>query len=423
MNFLYTIGIYFYWFSVNIAAIFNNKARLFRDGRKELLEKIQKEVSNSSGEIIWVHCSSVGEFEQARPIIEWIKINRPDYKILITFFSPSGYELRKNYDKADWVFYMPIDTARNARRFISIVKPSKAIFIKYEFWYNYLRTLKKEKIETYIVSAIFRQSQIFFKWYGFFFKKMLFCFTRLFVQDKASAELLESIGISDNVIISGDTRFDRVDSIARKSKDLPIVEAFAKGSFTIIAGSTWYPDEYIIAEVLKNFSKVKLVLVPHEIHEAHLEKILQVFSSYKVARYTDIEKLMAGGENTDKINEILSASNVFIIDTIGMLSAIYKYGQCAYIGGGFGVGIHNILEAATYGIPVMFGPNYRKFREARDLIKLGGAFPVRADKELYNVLTDLVISKPVPDSFGGICRKYVESNLGATEKVAGSIFS
>ncbi len=422
MNFLYTIGIYLYWFSVNIAALFNPKAKLFKEGRAALLERIQSEVSPNAGNIIWVHCSSVGEFEQARPIIEWIKINRPDYKILITFFSPSGYELRKNYDKADWVYYMPMDTLKNAKRFIAAVKPVKAIFIKYEFWYNYLRTLKSNGIETYIVSAIFRPSQMFFKWYGFFFKKMLYCFTKLYVQDKASAELLQGIGISGNVVVSGDTRFDRVDAIANKSKDLPLVKSFAEEAFTIVAGSTWYPDECMLADVLKNFSKAKLVLVPHEIHEAHIEKSAEVFSSYKIIRYTQVEKCLADGEPVEKVEESLKEANVFVIDTMGMLSAIYKYGQCAYIGGGFGVGIHNILEAATYGIPVMFGPNYRKFKEARDLIKLGGAFPVRADKELYNVLTDLVLDKDVPESFGRICRKYIESNLGATDKVTKSIF-
>ena len=417
MNFLYTIGIYLYWFSINIAAFFNPKAKLFKEGRIALLERIRSEVSPNTGNIIWVHCSSVGEFEQARPIIEWIKIYWPEYKILITFFSPSGYELRKNYDKADWVYYMPIDTPKNAKCFIAAVKPVKAIFIKYEFWYNYLMTLKSNGIETYIVSAIFRPSQIFFKWYGFFFKKMLHCFTTLFVQDKASAELLQGIGISGNVVVSGDTRFDRVDAIASKSKDLPLVKSFAEDAFTMVAGSSWQPDEVIIADVLKNFSKAKVILVPHEIDDAHINSIVELFAKYKIVKYTSL--LQEGKSDNELLADeavvkLLKDSNVLIINTIGMLSSIYKYGNCAYIGGGFGVGIHNILEPATYGLPVVFGPNYHKFKEARDLIKLGGAFPIRADKELYNILTDFVKDKNSIKSAGEISRKYVETNLGAT---------
>ena len=411
MSVLYNIAIWCYGVLIGVVGLFNNKAKLFSQGRKGLLKKIAAEVDHSAP-IVWFHCSSVGEFEQARPLIEWYKENATNYKILLTFFSPSGYEMRKNYPLADWIYYLPVDTASNARKFLDAVKPEKTVFIKYEFWYNYLNELRKRGIKTYIVSAIFREEQVFFKPWGGLFRKMLSSFTALFVQDELSGKLLESIGIKDNVIICGDTRFDRVNQITASSKEFPAISKFSKDSFTILAGSTWPPCEEILAATVKNFSKVKLVIAPHEIHKEHIAKILETFKGYKLVKFSDIK---------DDSDPRLESSNVLLIDCMGILSSIYRYGDFAYIGGGFGVGIHNILEAATYGIPVAFGPKYQKFKEARDLVALQGATPVRSQEEFYALLDKLVKYKPVREERGKVCLDYVKKNLGATEKIIGII--
>ena len=411
MSVLYNIAIWCYGVLIGVVGLFNNKAKLFSQGRKGLLKKIAAEVDHSAP-IVWFHCSSVGEFEQARPLIEWYKENATNYKILLTFFSPSGYEMRKNYPLADWIYYLPVDTASNARKFLDAVKPEKTVFIKYEFWYNYLNELRKRGIKTYIVSAIFREEQVFFKPWGGLFRKMLSSFTALFVQDELSGKLLESIGIKDNVIICGDTRFDRVNQITASSKEFPAISKFSKDSFTILAGSTWPPCEEILAATVKNFSKVKLVIAPHEIHKEHIAKILETFKGYKLVKFSEIK---------DDSDPRLESSNVLLIDCMGILSSIYRYGDFAYIGGGFGVGIHNILEAATYGIPVAFGPKYQKFKEARDLVALQGATPVRSQEEFYALLDKLVKNKPVREERGKVCLDYVKKNLGATEKIIGII--
>ena len=411
LSVLYNIAIWCYGVLIGVVGLFNNKAKLFSQGRKGLLKKIAAEVDHSAP-IVWFHCSSVGEFEQARPLIEWYKENATNYKILLTFFSPSGYEMRKNYPLADWIYYLPVDTASNARKFLDAVKPEKTVFIKYEFWYNYLNELRKRGIKTYIVSAIFREEQVFFKPWGGLFRKMLSSFTALFVQDELSGKLLESIGIKDNVIICGDTRFDRVNQITASSKEFPAISKFSKDSFTILAGSTWPPCEEILAATVKNFSKVKLVIAPHEIHKEHIAKILETFKGYKLVKFSDIK---------DDSDPRLESSNVLLIDCMGILSSIYRYGDFAYIGGGFGVGIHNILEAATYGIPVAFGPKYQKFKEARDLVALQGATPVRSQEEFYALLDKLVKNKPVREERGKVCLDYVKTNLGATEKIIGII--
>ena len=411
LSVLYNIAIWCYGVLIGVVGLFNNKAKLFSQGRKGLLKKIAAEVDHSAP-IVWFHCSSVGEFEQARPLIEWYKENATNYKILLTFFSPSGYEMRKNYPLADWIYYLPVDTASNARKFLDAVKPEKAVFIKYEFWYNYLNELRKRGIKTYIVSAIFREEQVFFKPWGGLFRKMLSSFTALFVQDELSGKLLESIGIKDNVIICGDTRFDRVNQITASSKEFPAISKFSKDSFTILAGSTWPPCEEILAATVKNFSKVKLVIAPHEIHKEHIAKILETFKGYKLVKFSDIK---------DESDPRLETSNVLLIDCMGILSSIYRYGDFAYIGGGFGVGIHNILEAATYGIPVAFGPKYQKFKEARDLVALQGATSVRSQEEFYALLDKLVKNKPVREERGKVCLDYVKKNLGATEKIIGII--
>lgn len=392
---------------IGVAGLFNHKAKLFSQGRKGLLEKIRSQIDHTHP-IVWFHCSSVGEFEQARPLIEWYKESRKEYRILLTFFSPSGYEMRKNYPLADWIFYLPVDTASNARRFLDAVKPEKAVFIKYEFWYNYLNQLKKRGVKTYIVSAIFREDQVFFKPWGGLFRKMLASFTALFVQDELSGRLLEGIGIKDNVTICGDTRFDRVNQITASSREFPVISKFSKDSFTVLAGSTWPPCEEILAATVKNFSKVKLVIAPHEIHKEHIAKILETFKGYKLLKFSDVK---------DDSDPRLESSNVLLIDCMGILSSIYRYGDFAYIGGGFGVGIHNILEAATYGIPVAFGPKYQKFKEARDLVALQGATSVRGQEEFYALLDKMVKNRPVREERGRICLDYVKKNLGATEKI------
>lgn len=411
LKILYNIAIAIYGALICVVSLFNHKARLFCRGRKGLLKKIASEIDHSKP-IIWFHCSSVGEFEQARPLIEWYKENRKEYRILLTFFSPSGYEMRKNYPLADWIYYLPLDSASNARKFIELVSPNKAIFIKYEFWYNYLSQLHKKGIETYIVSAIFREDQVFFKPYGGLFRRMLKSFTALFVQDELSKKLLDGIGITDNVMICGDTRFDRVNQITSSSREFPVISKFSGNSFTILAGSTWPPDEEILAASVKNFSKVKLVMAPHEIHKEHISGILETFKGYRVIKFSD------SGNLTDSQ---LEEANVLVIDCMGILSSIYRYGSFAYIGGGFGVGIHNILEAATYGIPVAFGPKYQKFKEARDLISRQGATSVRSQEEFYALLDKLVKNNNVVKERGKICLNYVKENLGATNRIISKI--
>ena len=427
MKLLYGIFNRCYYLLAGLLGLFRPKAKAFHDGRKGLLRKIREQVSGSSP-VIWVHCSSVGEFEQARPVIEWYAQNRSEYRILLTFFSPSGYQLRKNYDKVSWVFYLPVDTRSNARAFLDAVSPQKVIFVKYEFWYYYLTELKRRKIETYIISAIFRPSQSFFKFYGGFFRKMLRCFTTLFVQDAPSAELLASIGLKDNVIISGDTRFDRVCQIIGKSRHFPIIEKFTSDNLTLIAGSTWESDEEIIANVLKNFKKIKLVIIPHETSDRRIEHIEELFREYRTLRFSWFDRKYTLGTDSaeecpvlEEIQEKIAESNVLIIDCVGILSSIYRYGDIAYIGGGFGAGIHNILEAAAYSIPVIFGPNYKKFKEARELLKAGGALSVTDTASLYSVIDNYVRHPQSVKVNGKICGDYVKENTGAMLKIINEI--
>ncbi len=425
MNFIYDIGIKTYSLAVNIAGNFNPKAKLFHQGRINLLQRIEKEV-NTQAPIIWFHCSSVGEFEQARPIIEWYKSNRTDYKIILTFFSPSGYELRKHYELADWIYYMPLDTYANANKFVSLVKPKKAIFIKYEFWYNYLRALEKYGTKVYIISAIFRPSQMFFKWYGAFFKRMLRSYTHFFVQDEQSANLLKNIGFQKNVSISGDTRFDRVYKITNNSKEFPLIKEFSSEKFTLIAGSSWPADEVLLAQIMQNFSRIKLILAPHEIDKDHISKIEKTFAEFKPLKFSSFDaKTRDLNKNNSQVLEdlqqSLKESRVLIIDCLGILSSIYRYATITYIGGGFGVGIHNILEAATYGKPIIFGPNYHKFKEAKDLVKLNGAHSINNYFSLYDIVNKYVGSKNMIEEKGKICKQYVENNLGATNKVVHTI--
>ena len=421
MNILYNIGIWAIQPGIWVASLFSRKVKLFYQGRKGLFKKIEEAFMDVKDEVVWFHCSSVGEFEQARPLIEWYKGSHPEIKLLLTFFSPSGYELRKNYSLADWVFYLPTDTASNARRVVSAVKPKSLIFTKYDLWKNYISKAHKSGCKLYLVSAIFRKYQPFFKWYGGFFRKMLKKFTAIFVQDEESRKNLESIGIKDNVTVAGDTRFDRVEKIASQSKEFPVIEAFAKDSFTIVAGSSWLPDDELIAEVMKNFSKVNLIVAPHEIHKERIDQVQEVYKQYGTIRYSEIEEDALRETVSEAAPSFAQGKRVLVIDCIGILSSLYRYADFAYIGGGFGAGIHNTLEAAVYGVPLTFGPNYKKFQEAIDLIECNGATSVSSASELYQVLDNCVKDKELRDFRGRSCRQYVEKMLGATDKIVSVI--
>lgn len=386
----------------------NNKATLFLSGRENVFALLEQK--RLPGEhYVWFHAASLGEFEQGRPIMESLKNSHPEYKILLTFFSPSGYEVRKDYQGADIICYLPMDMSWNVKRFLDIVQPDCAIFIKYEFWMNYLLELKKRQIKTYIVSAIFRESQLFFRSYGGFYRRLLKSFTHLFVQNDESVRLLHSIGF-DNVTKVGDTRFDRVADIAAKSKDLPIVQAFKSDAKVLIAGSSWPNDENILLPYFNQNFPLKLIIAPHEIDEGHLQSIISQLKRPYI-RYSQ-----ATIENVKE-------ADCLIIDCFGLLSSIYRYGEIAYIGGGFGVGIHNILEAAVYGIPVIFGPNYKKFQEAVDLIELGGAFSIADYTGFSRLMSDLLVdNSSLYASSAAVSNDYSQRNRGATIKVLDIIF-
>ncbi len=395
-----------------VLGLFNKKASLFYHGRIGLLDMMRSQVVNTGDPILWVHCASVGEFEQGRPLIESYKQRNPSHKILLTFFSPSGYELRKNYPLAEWVFYLPIDSKDNAVAFLDIVKPHMAIFIKYEFWFNYLYELKHRGIPTYVASAIFMPGQRFFRWYGGLFRQMLRNFTHLFVQDQASAALLHKIGI-DNVTVSGDTRFDRVNQITIANGNVEHIRIFAQISPCWVAGSTWPIDEEMIAAIFHNLPFNKLIIAPHEVHHNHIAKICTYFSEYKVIKYSQIKDVKIDA----RIEARLREARVLIIDSIGILSKVYKYGSFAYIGGGFGAGIHNILEVSTYGRPVIFGPKYKKFKEAVDLVGLGGAISITRIRDLNLHVNKFLSDDVMCGKCGAISREYIEKNVGASERV------
>lgn len=405
MKLSYNLGIHIYGFLIFLASLFNSKAKKRLLGQREVFsflnDKIEKK---SNAQYIWFHAASLGEFEQGRPVMEALKKSFPDYKILLTFFSPSGYEVRKNYIGADLVCYLPLDTPSNVKKFINIVKPVKAIFIKYEFWPNFLSYCKKYKIPTYVISASFRKEQLFFKWYGEKYASVLKSFECLFVQDENSKLLLDKIGLT-KVKVAGDTRFDRVIEIASMKKELPIIDAFKDGKKMIVAGSSWPKDEDLLIKYLKENSDIKLLLAPHEIDESHLKEIESKLKTNAV-RYSK-----ATAEN-------VTLARCLIIDNFGLLSSVYYYADITYIGGGFGVGIHNTLEAAVYGKPVLFGPNYKRFREACDLINCGGAFSVEEYDELKSKLDWLMTDVEA----GRKAYEYVRGNAGATQKIVDNIF-
>lgn len=403
---LYTLFIWIAQLVYQAVALFHTKAQLFVTGRSGLFEKLKTAIGDNKSKLVWIHCASLGEFEQGRPIIESLKKHHPSIKILLTFFSPSGYEVRKNYGQADYIFYLPWDTASNAKRFIEITKPSLAVFIKYEFWYNYTHELKNNNIPIISASSIFRADQVFFKWYGSFFRGILKNFSHFFVQSPQSIDLLRQIGIT-HATLAGDTRFDRVFEITQQPAEIETARKFKGGEKTFVVGSLWPEDLEVLAPFINEHrDSLKFILAPHEISERFLAQIEQMLS-VKTIRYSNAPSL-----------ENLENFSVLIIDNIGMLSKLYRYGEFAYVGGAYGKGLHNILEAACYGIPIFFGDkNYQKFQEAHDLIMRGGAFAVSGYTELKKSF-ELLSNKP--ESFLLACdvtRSYVEENLGATTKI------
>lgn len=393
----------------------NNKIRALFRGQRTTLDAEHRAILEANRGAVWIHAASVGEFEQARPLIEKLKIKNGKLKVVVTFFSPSGYEARKNYDKADAVLYLPFATRRKAKRFIEALQPSMAIFVKYEFWPAYLRTLKKRSIPTYSISAIFRPTQRFFKWYGHGSLRLLKCFTHIFVQDEASRRLLAEHGVHD-CSVAGDTRFDRVKAVMADGlringdKLTPIAQFVDGAERVLVAGSTWPEDEKLLAQ----YTGAKLILVPHEIDEEHIHAIFNLYKG-RVVKYSTISAMPS---NMSRLN-ILQHAQVMVIDTIGLLSSIYRFGQVAYIGGGFGVGIHNTIEAAVYGVPVIFGPNYHHFREAKGLIDAGAARSIKNYNELEAALTTAFEQH---EQIGAKAAAYVESEIGATDRIYHAIF-
>ena len=411
MRYLYNIAIWFYCLAVRIVAMFNRKVRLMWQGEQVAFDKIEGSVSDGD-RVVWVHAASLGEFEQGRPLIERLKRENPEYKIVLTFFSPSGYEVRKNYAGADVICYLPLDTARNARRFVDLVKPEKVVFVKYEFWLNYLRELRRRGVETYIISAIFRPGQVFFKWYGGVFREGLKAFKVLFVQNEESKELLKGIGV-ENVVVAGDTRFDRVVDVVAMAKRLDVVEEFVgmrneecgMRNGVLVVGSSWGPDEELLAEYInERAGRVKMIIAPHEVGEERIKELTARLRC-KYALYN---------EELGVRNEELKKVDVLVINTIGVLSSVYQYGQVAYIGGGFGVGIHNTLEAAAWGMPVVFGPNYKKFKEACELIECGAARSIETKDECFAALDEFFEHNAEP---ANVATEYVSSHVGATNLI------
>jgi 3-deoxy-D-manno-octulosonic-acid transferase len=402
MQWLYLLIISAYGWTIRLAALFNQKAKDWIAGRKGWEENLRSSLSSKSQKRIWFHCPSLGEFEQGRPVLEQIRRQYPDHCIVLTFFSPSGYNVRKNEPLADIVMYMPLDGPVRSRKFVQLVQPQLVFFVKYDFWYYYGKVLHGSKIPFFCVSAIFRPSQLFFKRYGKFFRKILTRYTHIFVQDQSSLELLYKNAIPA-VTVSGDTRFDRVlENVQRRSDDLNIIAQFAEGGDVLVAGSTWKEDEKLLADLLRAQPSLKLIIAPHELKEDKLAQLQQRFFG-KAVRYTQISQSGLNGKQ------------VLIIDTIGMLSLIYRFGKFTYVGGGFGRGIHNILEAAVYGKPVFFGPNYKKFREARDLKAMGCGIVVKNSQELIHVFNELQMADELYKTLASKSRKYIEDRKGATE--------
>lgn len=408
MDFLYNTGIMAYRAMVRLASVRNRKARLMLRGQALTMRRLKAHLDPDAS-YIWIHASSLGEFEQGRPLIEKIRRETPDAHIVLTFFSPSGFEVRKNYDKVDLVCYLPFDLSHHVTQFLDLVRPTKAIFVKYEFWGNYLMELRRRGIPSYVISAIFRPGQIFFKPWGGMFRKILKSFTTLFVQNEQSAQLLRSIGI-DQVVVCGDTRFDRVADVRAAAREFPVVARFVEGArFTLVMGSSWQPDEEIVIPYFNEHPEMKLIIAPHEFDRERLHNILSMvrrpagfYSETSVAQAARLDCL--------------------VIDSFGILSSLYRYGQAAYVGGGFGSGIHNVNEAAVYGVPVVFGPRHGKFQEAADLIACGGAHSIDSPEAFARVMDTLLTDGQALAASGKQAADYIQSHLGATQVVYDYIF-
>ncbi len=400
---IYNLFLRIYLILILISSFFNKKAKKWLKGRRN-----NNFIRNEA--CIWFHFASLGEFEQGRPVLEKMRSVHPGKLIVITFFSPSGYEVRKNTPLADYVYYLPLDTKKNASGFIDNINPTLAVFTKYEYWYHYFNELNKRQIPLYVISGIFRPKQIFFKRYGGLHRKMLGFVTRFFVQDAQSEALLKTIGVS-NVTVSGDTRFDRVWQNSQSPKEIKIVEQFTKGKPVFIGGSTWPKDEELIASLITLYPDWKFIIAPHEITEAKIDALVKLIQQGKAVRFSQIEPLKAD----------VSSYQVLIIDNIGMLSSLYQYGEVAFIGGGFGVGIHNILEAAAFGLPVIFGPNYQKFKEARDVVAQQLGFSVINEPELKEIAGILITDKAYREKTGKEIQAYVKTNTGATDMIMNSL--
>ncbi|MEO8532560.1 MAG: glycosyltransferase N-terminal domain-containing protein [Flavobacterium sp.] len=409
MLFLYNIVVYLAGFFLKIVALFSPKIKLFIDGRKNVFTILEERIKPTD-KTIWFHSASLGEYEQGLPVIEKMKEKHPSHKIIITFFSPSGYEVRKNNTVADVTLYLPLDTKSNAKRFLKLTHPEFVFFIKYEFWLNYLKELKESKTPTYLISGIFRNSQMFFKWYGGFYRNALKTFTYFFVQNESSKEKVEAIGFQ-NVIVSGDTRFDRVNAILERDNTLDFIENFKNNQTTIVIGSSWPKDEALLADYINQAPEnIKFIIAPHNIKADQIASLKSQITKSSI--------LFSEKENTD-----LSNYNVFIIDTVGLLTKIYSYGTIAYVGGGFGnPGIHNILEPATFGIPIITGPNYSNFAEAVELVKLGGCIAIDSKEELKQNLDRLISDESFFKEKSQICKLFIQHNKGATNTIMEIVF-
>ena len=402
MTLLYNIGIRIYWLVAVILSPWKRKAKLWVEGRKHCYEKLSTAFAPAD-KVIWFHCASLGEFEQGRPVIEEIRGRMPEHKILLTFFSPSGYEKRKDYKGADYVMYLPLDTRRNAIKLLGMLSIEMAFFIKYEFWFHFLNQLNRKRIPLYLVSGNFRSGQLFFRWYGHWYRRFLWLFTHIFVQNEDSVSLLNGIGYQD-VSVAGDTRFDRVHELLKSSFSHPALESFSKDSPVLVAGSTWEKDEQLLAHAYSELShELRWIIAPHELSESHIRSLQERFPGSVL--YTELEE------------EVPEGCRVVLVNTIGLLSYLYRYGILAYIGGGFGKGIHNILEAATYGLPVIFGPEYKKFAEARDLSSLGAAFPVGKESELLFTVRQQLEDPELLKTTSQIAANFVSERVGATSVI------
>ncbi len=404
MRFFYSFFVLLGAMLIGAASLFNEKARSWTKGRKNIFKRLEKEIGENE-KLIWFHCASLGEFEQGRPVIEAVKSTFSDHKILLTFFSPSGYEIRKDYEGADYVYYLPADTAKNAKKFVTITQPRMVFFIKYEFWFNYIEELSKNKVPFFVVSAIFRPTQHFFKPWGWWLRKHLQKISYYFVQNHESLDLLQQIKVY-HAEVSGDTRFDRVIALSREAVSFPLIPAFSEGKQLLIAGSTWPADEDILAALLERSEvEFKLIVAPHQVNEDHISQIFRKFKKFNPQRYSKADQSK------------FSSSRVLIIDTYGMLAYLFSYAKVAYIGGGFGVGIHNTLEAATYGMPVLFGPNYQRFKEAVELISVGGAYSFDNAEMLQTTFETLMTDDLKYQESARAAGSYVQENAGATLKV------